>query len=199
MLVMAPSKSLQKFDLINTIQCLGVAYHFECEIKESLSYMHTHYEEWIGEFDGSDLHAIALCFLLLRQQGYYPSCAVVIETNLVSNKTEWVLDTGALWHFCTNKELFHKFEEFTNGECVYMEGFCDANWVTDNDEVSLTSGYVFTLGPDEKVVEGLLPRGIMVSWEDSTNNEAIYQEWNSIKHLPSASNYFFVRHGKDRS
>ncbi|KAL0287063.1 UNVERIFIED_CONTAM: Secreted RxLR effector protein [Sesamum angustifolium] len=27
-----------------------------------------------------------------------------------------------------------------------LEGFCDASWVTDNDEVSSTSGYVFTLG-----------------------------------------------------
>ncbi|XP_070050486.1 secreted RxLR effector protein 161-like [Nicotiana tomentosiformis] len=27
-----------------------------------------------------------------------------------------------------------------------LEGFCDANWVTDNDEDSSTSGYVFTLG-----------------------------------------------------
>ncbi|XP_070033064.1 secreted RxLR effector protein 161-like [Nicotiana tomentosiformis] len=27
-----------------------------------------------------------------------------------------------------------------------LEGFCDANWVTDNDEVSSTNGYVFTLG-----------------------------------------------------
>ncbi|PHT51904.1 hypothetical protein CQW23_06366 [Capsicum baccatum] len=74
MLVMAPSKSLQKLDLINTSQRLGVAYHFEREIEESLSYMYTHYEEWISEVDGSDLHAIALCFRLLRQQGYYISC-----------------------------------------------------------------------------------------------------------------------------
>jgi hypothetical protein len=27
-----------------------------------------------------------------------------------------------------------------------LEGFCDANWVSDNDEVSSTSGFVFTLG-----------------------------------------------------
>ncbi|PHT51583.1 (-)-germacrene D synthase [Capsicum baccatum] len=74
MLVMAPSKSLQKLDLINTIQRLGVAYHFEHEIEESLSYMYTCYEEWIGEVDGNDLYAIALCFRLLRQQGYYVSC-----------------------------------------------------------------------------------------------------------------------------
>jgi hypothetical protein len=26
-----------------------------------------------------------------------------------------------------------------------LEGYCDANWVKDNDEVSSTSGYVFTL------------------------------------------------------
>ncbi|KAM3320960.1 hypothetical protein P3S67_008162 [Capsicum chacoense] len=74
MLVMDPSKSLQKLDLINTSQRLGVAYQFEREIEESLSYMYTHYEEWISEVDGSDLHAIALCFRLLRQQGYYISC-----------------------------------------------------------------------------------------------------------------------------
>ncbi|PHU07965.1 (-)-germacrene D synthase, partial [Capsicum chinense] len=74
MLVMTPSKSLQKLDLINTIQRLGVAYHFEHEIEESLSYMYTHYQEWISEFDGNDLHAISLCFRLLRQQGYYVSC-----------------------------------------------------------------------------------------------------------------------------
>ena len=29
---------------------------------------------------------------------------------------------------------------------VVLERFCDANWVIDNDEVSSTSGYVFTLG-----------------------------------------------------
>ncbi|KAG5569812.1 hypothetical protein H5410_059578 [Solanum commersonii] len=58
MLVMTPSNSLEKLELINTIQCLRLAYHFESEIDESLSYMHNCYDEyWIG-----DLHAIALCF-----------------------------------------------------------------------------------------------------------------------------------------
>ncbi|XP_049412978.1 terpene synthase 16 [Solanum stenotomum] len=70
MLVMAPSNSLEKLELVNTIQCLGVAYHFEREIEEALSYMCTHYEEYLI----GDLHAIALCFRLLRQQGYYVSC-----------------------------------------------------------------------------------------------------------------------------
>jgi len=29
---------------------------------------------------------------------------------------------------------------------VVLEEFCDANWVSDNDEVSSTSAYVFNLG-----------------------------------------------------
>ncbi|KAK8570584.1 hypothetical protein V6N13_032201 [Hibiscus sabdariffa] len=36
-----------------------------------------------------------------------------------------------------------------------LEGFCDAKWVSDNDEVSSTSGYVFTLG------------GATISWKSS--------------------------------
>jgi len=36
---------------------------------------------------------------------------------------------------------FHFFKFST-----VLEGFRDANWVADNDEVSSTSGYVFTLG-----------------------------------------------------
>ncbi|XP_075100061.1 secreted RxLR effector protein 161-like [Nicotiana tabacum] len=38
------------------------------------------------------------------------------------------------------------------------EGFCDANWVTDNDKVSSTSGYVFTL------------RAGAISWKSSKQN-----------------------------
>ncbi|KAM3221878.1 hypothetical protein P3L10_021148 [Capsicum annuum] len=77
-LVMSPSKSLQKLDLINTIQLLGVAYHFEHEIEESLSNIYNCYEEWIVEYGNkSDLHAVALSFRLLIQQGYYVSSADV--------------------------------------------------------------------------------------------------------------------------
>lgn len=46
---------------------------------------------------------------------------VAIETNLVINKTNQVLDMGTSRHLYANKKLFHDFEEFTNGECVYMD------------------------------------------------------------------------------
>ncbi|XP_075096171.1 uncharacterized protein LOC142174282 [Nicotiana tabacum] len=46
--------------------------------------------------------------------------AVDVEANMVDNKTGWILDTCALRHICANKELFHDFEEFVDGECVYI-------------------------------------------------------------------------------
>lgn len=46
--------------------------------------------------------------------------AVVSEVNLVGNKAEWVVDTGATKHFCSDKDLFSDFTEFMNAEQVYM-------------------------------------------------------------------------------
>ncbi|KAH0652868.1 hypothetical protein KY289_030546 [Solanum tuberosum] len=45
---------------------------------------------------------------------------VVVEGNLLANKTHSVLDTSSSMHFCTNKNSFHDFEESTDGESVYM-------------------------------------------------------------------------------
>ncbi|KAL0337712.1 UNVERIFIED_CONTAM: hypothetical protein Scaly_2046300 [Sesamum calycinum] len=44
----------------------------------------------------------------------------VLEANLVENKADWILDTGASKHFCSNKELFQEFHEALDGECVFM-------------------------------------------------------------------------------
>ncbi|KAL0286153.1 UNVERIFIED_CONTAM: hypothetical protein Sangu_2747500 [Sesamum angustifolium] len=38
----------------------------------------------------------------------------------MENKIDWILDTGASKHFCSNKELFQDFEEARDGECVFM-------------------------------------------------------------------------------
>ena len=66
----ADDDSAQKLLLIDAIQRLGVAYHFESEIDEVLKHM----------FDGSvvsaeeDVYTASLRFRLLRQQGYHVSC-----------------------------------------------------------------------------------------------------------------------------
>ncbi|KAL3508572.1 hypothetical protein ACH5RR_027973 [Cinchona calisaya] len=75
MLIATPDKSKRKLDLIDTIQRLGVSYHFENEIEASLQFMYSTYHELCDE-DGNDLYTVALRFRLLRQQGHYVSCDV---------------------------------------------------------------------------------------------------------------------------
>ena len=41
------------------------------------------------------------------------------------------------------------------GRPTVLEGYCDANWISDNDETNSISGYVFTL------------RGEAISWKSS--------------------------------
>ncbi|VVA41472.1 PREDICTED: (-)-germacrene D synthase [Prunus dulcis] len=60
-----------KLELIDAIQRLGVAYHFEREIEEALERIHG--TTCHDHYDG-DLHSVALGFRLLRQHGYNVSC-----------------------------------------------------------------------------------------------------------------------------
>ncbi|KAK8966761.1 (S)-beta-bisabolene synthase [Platanthera guangdongensis] len=69
---------LQSLELIDTIQRLGVAYHFEMEISEALQSI---YE---SNYDYHDLYAVSLHFRLLRQQRYLVPTNV-FEIFLVEN------------------------------------------------------------------------------------------------------------------
>ncbi|KAJ6969907.1 valencene synthase-like [Populus alba x Populus x berolinensis] len=66
------SNSSQKLDLIDAIQRLGVAYHFETEIEEALQHI---YNNRI-DIEDDDLYNTALGFRLLRQHGYNVSCDI---------------------------------------------------------------------------------------------------------------------------
>ncbi|GKE96367.1 ty1-copia retrotransposon protein, partial [Tanacetum coccineum] len=46
--------------------------------------------------------------------------AVVVEMNLVEDKSAWIMDSGASRHLCNNKRLFHQFEEVADRGQVYM-------------------------------------------------------------------------------
>nr|WNV55396.1 (-)-cyperene synthase [Artabotrys hexapetalus] len=69
------SGSLQELNLINEIQRLGVAYHFEAEISNALERIYNREKNENGIND-CDLHAVALRFRLLRQHGYNVSSDV---------------------------------------------------------------------------------------------------------------------------
>ncbi|KAI6680423.1 hypothetical protein NL676_034304 [Syzygium grande] len=65
----AMNKPSQKLNLIDQLQRLGIAYHFEIEIDQQLEQIHKSYFEFHGG-DDNNLHTVALLFRLLRQQGY---------------------------------------------------------------------------------------------------------------------------------
>ncbi|GKB85064.1 (E)-beta-farnesene synthase, partial [Tanacetum coccineum] len=73
--LMAIKGSNIKFiELIDSVQRLGIAYHFEEEIEEALQHIHVTYgEQWV---DKENLQSISLWFRLLRQQGFNVSSGV---------------------------------------------------------------------------------------------------------------------------
>ncbi|KAK7257308.1 hypothetical protein RIF29_31181 [Crotalaria pallida] len=77
MLLVAVEDPIEKLKLIDTIQRLGISYHFENEIEAILGDIHKNNTPFtnVNDEDG-DLYIIALCFRLLRQQGYNVSCGI---------------------------------------------------------------------------------------------------------------------------
>nr|GME01175.1 (-)-alpha-terpineol synthase-like [Ipomoea batatas] len=57
---------LEKLELVDLLQRLGISYHFEDEIQQVLEHMYTSF----GCNGDQDLYATALQFRLLRQHGY---------------------------------------------------------------------------------------------------------------------------------
>ena len=77
MLLEAAHQPQQELKLIDDIQRLGVAYHFEVEIDGALKRLNDTYQELCGTKYEDDLHTLALCFRLLRQHGYNVSSGTV--------------------------------------------------------------------------------------------------------------------------
>nr|AGW18160.1 terpene synthase 3 [Copaifera langsdorffii] len=70
----------RKLDFIDSIQRLGVSYHFQHEIDEALKQIHDSFtNNGIITPSDHDLHSIALLFRLLRQQGYHVSSGIFIQ------------------------------------------------------------------------------------------------------------------------
>ncbi|TYK16589.1 ty1-copia retrotransposon protein [Cucumis melo var. makuwa] len=72
--------------------------------------------------------------------------AAIVEANLIENKTDWILDTGASRHFCTNRELLHDYEDTADGECVFMGNSATAGVIGKGTVIlKLTSGKTLSL------------------------------------------------------
>ncbi|GAU26345.1 hypothetical protein TSUD_101780, partial [Trifolium subterraneum] len=62
----------QKLNFIDSLQRLGISYHFEREIDETLEQIHNTFTKEITSKE-DDLHFLALAFRLLRQKGHHIS------------------------------------------------------------------------------------------------------------------------------
>ncbi|KAA0056672.1 ty1-copia retrotransposon protein [Cucumis melo var. makuwa] len=72
--------------------------------------------------------------------------AAIVEANLIENKTDWILDTGASRHFCTNRELLHDYEDTADGECVFMGNSATSGVIGKGKVIlKLTSGKTLSL------------------------------------------------------
>ncbi|GAB4849354.1 hypothetical protein Ancab_004156 [Ancistrocladus abbreviatus] len=67
-LLAAPGDQLQWLNYVNTLELLGVAYHFEKEIDKGLRSIYENYNIWSQE---ETLYHVSLGFRLLRQHGFH--------------------------------------------------------------------------------------------------------------------------------
>nr|AGW18154.1 terpene synthase 1 [Copaifera officinalis]AGW18159.1 terpene synthase 1 [Copaifera langsdorffii] len=113
----------EKLNMIDTIQRLGVSYHFETEIVESLQQLHKNPpSSWDAEDVDAHLLSISLWFRLLRQQGYYVSCDVfnkfkddkgVFKTALIDDVEGMLALYEAAYLGIRGEEILDQVLEFT--------------------------------------------------------------------------------------
>lgn len=72
-LLVQTAEPKQLINLIDSIQRLGISYHFEAEIEAVLQHMSDVYHAFCASKDVDDLHDVALCFRSLRQAGHQVS------------------------------------------------------------------------------------------------------------------------------
>ena len=79
MLMISNRNLLEKLSLVDSIQRLGVSYHFENEIDQVLEKIYANYRDFTSIDGDEDLHTVSLLFRLLRQQGYKIPCGEFIH------------------------------------------------------------------------------------------------------------------------
>nr|QWB49547.1 terpene synthase 13 [Aquilaria sinensis] len=87
-------KPWEQLDLIDSVQRLGVAYHFEDEIENLLQGIHKNLDTCLEEND--NLRGISLLFRLLRQSGLTVSCDVFNKFKDESGKLKESLSEDAI-------------------------------------------------------------------------------------------------------
>uniref|UniRef100_M1CUL9 Sesquiterpene synthase 2 n=1 Tax=Solanum tuberosum TaxID=4113 RepID=M1CUL9_SOLTU len=129
MLVEAPEGSLQKLVLIDAMQRLGVAYHFDNQIETSIQNIFDAFKQ----NDDDNLHVVSLYFRLVRQQGHYMSSDV----------------------FKKFTEQDGKFKETLTNDVQGLLSLYEASHLRVRDEEILEEALTFTTTHLESIVSNL--------------------------------------------
>ncbi|PPR83260.1 hypothetical protein GOBAR_AA37448 [Gossypium barbadense] len=100
MLVISTDKPYQNLDIIDAIQPLGVAYHFEKEIEDALHIIYHHHCN-NAQID-DDLYIASVRFRLLREPGFNVCCGKFKES-LISD-VKGMLELYEVAHFQLHEE-----------------------------------------------------------------------------------------------
>ncbi|KAK7324636.1 hypothetical protein VNO77_28359 [Canavalia gladiata] len=116
---LSSSNILQNLNFIDSLQRLGISYHFQHEIDEVLEQIHyTFTNDNVTKEEGS-LHCLALLFRLLRQRGYHIPSAMFykFKNNQGKFNEEVAKDVQGMW------SLFEATQLRVQGEDVLDEAF----------------------------------------------------------------------------
>ena len=71
----------ERLILIDVVEQLGIAYHFEDEIEANLQHIYNYSNP--NDQHEDDLHFVSLRFRLLRQHGFFASSGVILIIRLL--------------------------------------------------------------------------------------------------------------------
>ncbi|XP_049386694.1 (E,E)-germacrene B synthase-like [Solanum stenotomum] len=176
MLVEAPEGSEQKLVLIDTMQRLGVAYHFDNEIETSIQNIFD-----ASQQNDDNLYVVSLRFRLVRQQGHYMSSDV----------------------FKQFTEQDGKFKETLTNDVKGLLSLYEASHLRVHDEEILEEALTFTTTHLKSIVSNLSNNSLKVEVTEAlsqpirmTLGRVAARKYISIYEINDAHNYLLLKFAK---
>jgi hypothetical protein len=117
----------------------------------------------------------------------YLASATRLDIAYVVSKLSWFVSNPGSEHWCALGRVLRYLVGTMNygihysGDPKVLEGYSDANWISDADELNATSGYVFTLGGDavswKSCKQAILTRSTMEVELAALDTAIVEAEW----------------------